>query len=205
VGDIQLFGAQHAIRIWLDPFKLNNYKLTASDIRTAVSAQNIQVSAGQIGAAPSVPGQELNATVTVQSRLRTPDQFRDIVLRTESNGGAVRLGDVARVEMGSDSYDVIGRYNGYPGTAMGVKLAPGANALTAVNAVKSRIDQLATNFPAGVKLAYPVDNTTFIKLSIKDVVKTLFEAIALVVIVMFLWFCSVHSAFSRSLATRSTR
>jgi len=187
VGDIQLFGAQHAIRIWLDPFKLNNYKLTASDVRTAVSAQNIQVSAGQIGAAPSVPGQELNATVTVQSRLRTPDQFRDIILRTESNGGSVRLSDVARVEMGSDSYDVIGRYNGYPGTAMAVKLAPGANALSTVNAVKSRIDDLAANFPAGVKLAYPVDNTTFIKLSIKDVVKTLFEAITLVVIVMFVF------------------
>jgi multidrug efflux pump len=187
VGDIQLFGAQHAIRIWLDPLKLNNYKLTVSDVRTAVSAQNIQVSAGQIGAAPSVPGQELNATVTVQSRLRTPDQFRGIVLRTESNGGTVRLSDVARIELGSDSYDVIGRYNGYPGTAMGVKLAPGANALTTVSAVKSRIDELAANFPAGVKLAYPVDNTTFIKLSIEDVVKTLFEAIALVVIVMFVF------------------
>jgi hydrophobe/amphiphile efflux-1 (HAE1) family protein len=187
VGDIRLFGAQHAIRIWLDPYKLNNYKLTVSDIRTAVSAQNIQVSAGQIGAAPSVAGQELNATVTVQSRLRTASQFRDIILRTESNGSTVRLSDVARVEMGSDSYDVIGRYNGYPGTAMGVKLAPGANALSAVNAVKSRIDELAANFPAGVKLAYPVDNTTFIKLSIKDVVKTLFEAIALVVIVIFIF------------------
>jgi multidrug efflux pump len=187
VGDIQLFGAQYAIRIWLDPFKLNNYKLNVSDVRTAVSAQNIQVSAGQIGAVPSVPGQELNATVTVQSRLKTPEQFRDIILLTQSNGATVRLGDVARIELGSDSYDVIGRYNGFPGTAMGVKIAPGANALTTVNAVKARIDQLAVNFPVGVKLAYPVDNTTFIKLSIKDVVETLFEAIALVIIVMFVF------------------
>jgi len=187
VGQIQVFGGEHAIRIWLDPFKLNNYKLTASDVRAAVTAQNVQVSGGQIGAQPFVTGQELNATVTVQSRLQTPDQFRRIFLRTDTNGSTVLLGDVARVEMGADIYDVTGRYNGYPGTAMGFKLSPGANALSTASAIKAKLAQLSATFPAGAKLDYPVDNTKFISLSIKDVVRTLFVAIGLVIVVMFVF------------------
>jgi multidrug efflux pump len=187
VGQVQVFGGEHAIRIWLDPFKLNKYKLTVSDVRAAVTAQNVQVSGGQIGAQPFVTGQELNATVTVQSRLRTAEQFRRIFLLTETNGSTVLLGDVARVEMGGDTYDVSGRYNSYPGSAMGIKLSPGANALSTVNAIKAKLAQLSPTFPAGVKLDYPVDNTTFITLSIKDVVRTLFIAIGLVIVVMFVF------------------
>jgi multidrug efflux pump len=187
VGQVQVFGGEHAIRIWLDPFKLNNYKLTVSDVRAAVTAQNVQVSGGQIGAQPFVTGQELNATVTVQSRLQTPDQFRRIFLLTETNGSTVLLGDVARVEMGGDTYDVTGRYNGFPGSAIGIKLSPGANALSTASAIKSKLNQLSATFPAGVKLEYPVDNTTFISLSIEDVVRTLFIAIGLVIVVMFVF------------------
>jgi len=187
VGQVQVFGGEHAIRIWLDPFKLNNYKLTASDVRAAVTAQNVQVSGGQIGAQPFVAGQELNATVTVQSRLQTAEQFRHIFLRNETNGSTVLLGDVARVEMGGDTYDVSGRYNGFPGSAMGFKLSPGANALSTASAIKAKLAQLSATFPAGVKLDYPVDNTTFISLSIKDVVRTLFVAIGLVIVVMFVF------------------
>jgi multidrug efflux pump len=187
VGNLRVFGGEYAIRIWLDPYKLNNYKLTVGDVRNAVGAQNIQVSAGQIGANPAVPGQQLNATVTVQSRLHTPDQFKAIVLKTATDGSLVRLSDVARVEMGAQSYDVEGRYNGHPAAGMAIQLAPGANALNTVAAVKAKLAQLEPNFPPGVKLAFPVDNTTFVKLSIHDVIQTLIEAILLVVAVMFIF------------------
>ncbi len=187
VGDLQVFGGQYAMRIWLDPYKLNNYKLTVGDVRTAVSAQNVQVSAGQIGANPAVPGQELNATVTVQSRLHTADQFKNIILRTGSDGAVVHLSDVARVELGAENYDVVAHYNTYPSAGIAVKLAPGANALSTVAAVKARVDQLRPTFPEGMKAAFPVDNTTFVKLSIHDVIQTLIEAVALVVAVMFIF------------------
>jgi multidrug efflux pump len=187
VGDIQVFGGQYAMRIWLDPYKLNNYKLTPGDVRTAVQAQNIQVSAGQIGALPSVPGQELNATVTVQSRLHSIDQFRNIILRTAASGAVVRLSDVARVELGGDNYDFISRYNGHPAAGMAIKLAPGANALNTVTAVKAKVESLKSTFPDGMKVVFPVDNTTFVKLSIHDVIQTLIEAIVLVIAVMFLF------------------
>jgi multidrug efflux pump len=187
VGQVQVFGGQHAMRIWLDPFKLNNYKLTVSDVRAAVTAQNVQVSGGQIGAQPFAAGQELNATVTVQSRLQTVDEFRRIFLRSGANGSTVLLGDVARIEMGGDTYDVSGRYNTYPASGMGIKLSPGANALSTATAIKAKLTQLSATFPAGVKLDYPVDNTTFITLSIEDVVRTLFIAIGLVIVVMFVF------------------
>jgi multidrug efflux pump len=187
VGDIQVFGSQYAMRIWLDPYKLNNYKLTTGDVRTAVQAQNIQVSAGQIGANPSVPGQQLNATVTVQSRLHSVDQFKNIILRTAANGATVRLGDVARVELGAETYDINAHYNTFPAAGIAVKLAPGANALNTVTAVKARVEQLKSTFPEGMKVAFPVDNTTFVKLSIHDVIQTLIEAIILVVGVMFVF------------------
>ena len=187
VGDVTLFGGQYAMRIWLDPLKLNNYKLATSDVIAAIQAQNAQVSAGQIGAAPSVPGQELNATVTAQSRLQTPEQFRNIILRSVTGGATVRLADVARVELGNDNYDFVARLNGKPAAGLAIQLAPGANALTTADAVKARADQLAVNLPPGVKLSYPFDSTPFVRLSIKDVVKTLVEAIVLVVIVMFVF------------------
>jgi multidrug efflux pump len=187
VGDVQVFGGQYAMRIWLDPYKLNNYKLMPSDVRAAVQAQNVQVSAGQVGAQPTVAGQQLNATVTAQSRLQTAEQFKAIILKTAADGSQVRLADVARVELGSESYDVVSRMNGMPASGIAIKLAPGANALDTADAVKKKAAELSANFPPGMKLAFPVDSTTFIKLSIEQVVQTLIEAIFLVVAVMFLF------------------
>jgi hydrophobe/amphiphile efflux-1 (HAE1) family protein len=187
VGDTQVFGAQYAMRIWLDPYKLNNYKLMASDVAAAVLAQNVQVPAGELGARPSAGGQELDATVNGQSRLQTADQFKAIILKTATDGSIVRLGDVARVEIGGDTYTQIARLNGREAAGVAVKLASGANALKTVALVKARVNQLAAQFPPGIAVAYPVDNSTFIKISISDVVKTLLIAIALVVAVMFLF------------------
>ncbi len=187
VGDVRVFGGQYAMRIWLDPYKLNNYKLMPSDIRAAVLAQNVQVSAGEIGGQPTVAGQALNATVTARSRLQTPEQFRAILLRTAPDGSQVRLGDVARVELGAQQYGVVSRINGRPGAGLAIQLAPGANALSTADAVKKRATELSANFPPGVKLSFPVDSTTFIRLSIKQVVITLIEAIVLVIAVMFVF------------------
>jgi multidrug efflux pump len=187
VGQAQVFGAPYAMRIWLDPFKLNSYSLTPTDVQNAVLAQNVQVSAGELGAQPTIPGQQLDATVTAQSRLETPEQFRNIVLKASTGGAVVRLRDVARVELGAQSYAVISRMNGLPAAGIAIQLAPGANALTTADAVKAKATELSSTFPPGVKLAFPVDNTTFIRLSINDVIKTLVEATLLVVIVMFVF------------------
>jgi multidrug efflux pump len=187
VGDIEVFGSQYAMRIWLDPYKLANYKLMPSDVYAAVQAQNVQVSAGQVGAQPTVPGQQLNATVTAQSRMQTPEQFRNIILRTDPDGAQVRLSDVARVELGAETYGMTSRMNGMPASGVGIQLAPGANALKTAEAVKAKAHSLESSFPPGMKLAFPVDTTTFIQLSIRQVVQTLVEAIILVVAVMFLF------------------
>jgi len=187
VGDTQVFGAQYAMRIWLDPYKLNNYKLMPSDVALAVQAQNVQVPAGELGAQPAVANQELDATVNAQSRLKTADQFKAIILKTATDGSIVRLGDVARVEIGGDSYTQSSRYNGRNAAGLAVKLASGANALKTVAAVKARVAELETAFPPGIKVTFPVDNSSFIRLSITDVVQTLLIAIALVVAVMFLF------------------
>jgi multidrug efflux pump len=187
VGQAQVFGSQYAMRIWLDPYKLATYNLMPSDVSAAVLAQNTQVSAGEIGAQPTVKGQELDAIVTAQSRLQTADQFRDIILKSNPNGGVVKLGDVARVEIGAANYSVVSRINGLPASGLAIKLAPGANALTTADAVKAKATELSAAFPPGMKLSFPVDNTTFIRLSIQDVVKTLIEAIFLVILVMFIF------------------
>jgi hydrophobe/amphiphile efflux-1 (HAE1) family protein len=187
VGDLQIFGGQYALRIWLDPFKLDNYKLTPADVRTAVEAQNVQVPAGELGAPPVAPGQELDATVNAQSRLQTADQFRNIILKTQPDGSLVRLSDVARVEIGGDSYAQSARFDGRPAAAIAVKLAPGANALSTASAVRTRMLQLAKGLPPGVGVEFPVDNTSFVKLSIRDVITTLIVAILLVVAVMFVF------------------
>ncbi len=187
VGDTQVFGADYAMRIWLDPYKLNNYKLMPSDVSAAVLAQNVQVPAGELGARPALAGQELDATVNGQSRLKTADDFKAIILKTATDGSIVRLGDVARVEIGGDTYTQVSKLNGHPAAGVAVKLASGANALKTVGLVKARVSQLAEQLPPGIAVAYPVDNSTFIKLSISDVVKTLLIAIVLVVAVMFLF------------------
>jgi multidrug efflux pump len=187
VGQAQVFGSPYAMRIWLDPFKLNSFGLTPGDVRTAILAQNVQVSAGELGALPAVKGQQLDATVTAHSRLETPEQFRNIVLKTNATGAIVRLRDVARVELGAQSYAVVSRMNGKPAAGIAIQLAPGANALKTADAVKAKARDLSSSFPPGVKLAFPVDNTTFIRLSINDVIKTLVEATILVIVVMFVF------------------
>ena len=187
VGQVQTFGTGYAMRIWLDPYKLNSYALTPTDVQNAVLAQNAQVSAGELGAQPTIPGQELDATVTSQSLLQTPQQFGAIILKTATGGAVVRLRDVARVELGADSYNNKSRLNGHPAAGMGIELAPGANALSTADAVKAKAQALSSTLPPGVKLSFPVDNTTFIRLSIRDVIKTLVEATLLVVIVMFIF------------------
>ena len=187
VGDTQLFGAQHAMRIWLDPNKLDGYSLTPADVIAAIRAQNAQVSAGQLGGTPALPGTALNATITAQSRLQTPDQFEDIILKNTTGGAIVHLRDVARVQLGAENYDSLAKFNGYPAAGLPIKLAPGANALDTAKAVKARVAELSKTFPPGVKYVVPLDTTPFIQKSIEEVVKTLGEAIVLVFLVMFLF------------------
>ena len=187
VGNVQVFGAQHAMRVWLDPYKLVSYGLTVSDIRSAIQAQNTEVSAGQIGGAPSVPGQQINATITAQSRLQTPEEFSNILLRVNTDGSQVRLGDVARVEIGAESYNIVARYNGKDSVGIGINLATGANALDTAQAVKERVNELRTYLPSDVEIVYPYDTTPFVKISIEEVVHTLIEAVVLVFLVMFLF------------------
>ena len=187
VGDIQTFGSQYAMRVWVDPLKLNSFALTMDDVTAAIRAQNAQVSAGQVGALPAPREQMLNATVSVQSRLATPQEFGAIRLKSGSDGAIVRLGDVARVELGAENYGLSATYNGKPAAGIGVKLAPGANALATVTAVKARVAELAKDLPSDVRIVYPYDTTPFVKLSIKHVVETLVEAVVLVFLVMFLF------------------
>jgi hydrophobe/amphiphile efflux-1 (HAE1) family protein len=187
VGDTQLFGAQHAMRIWLNPSKLDDYKLTPLDVQNAVQAQNAQVSAGQLGALPAVSGQELNAPLTSQSRLRTVEEFENILLRTDVDGSQVRLRDVARVQIGSESYDFEASYNGKPASALAIKLTTGANALDTIRLVDARIEELRPLFPKGLEVVRPYDTTPFVRISIEEVIKTLVEAIILVFGVMYLF------------------
>ncbi|MBA17881.1 MAG: hydrophobe/amphiphile efflux-1 family RND transporter [Sphingomonas sp.] len=187
VGQLEVFGSQYAMRIWIDPVKLAGYKLSIPEVISAVSAQNVQVSAGQIGAQPAPDTQMLNAAVSVESRLQTPEQFGNIRLRTDVGGAVVRLRDVARVEMGAEGYSFDGQYNGHPAAGIGVQLAPGANALNTVDAVKQRVNEIARDFPSDIKVVYPVDSSEFVRLSVKQVVETLFEAVVLVFLVMFLF------------------
>ena len=184
---MQAFGSPYAMRIWLDPNALLSYSLTPADVAAAVRAQNAEVSAGQIGGTPYVDGQQLNATVTSQSLLTTPEEFQQILVRTMPDGATVRLQDVARVELGAESYMLEGRFNGRPAAGMGIRLASGANAVATAEAVRHRLDELSANFPAGVRTVVPYDTTPFVEKSIEEVVKTLIEAFVLVFIVMFLF------------------
>jgi hydrophobe/amphiphile efflux-1 (HAE1) family protein len=187
VGETQLFGAQYAMRIWLDPSKLNQYRLTPADVTAAIQAQNAQVSAGEFGGTPSVRGQQLNATLTAQTRLRSVEEFNAIVLRTQTDGSRVLLSDVARVELGSEQYGSAARFNGKPAAGLAVKLATGANALDTVRAVEAKLKDLEPYFPPGMKVVKPYDTTPFVRLSIEEVVKTLIEAVVLVFLVMYLF------------------
>ncbi|CNL19031.1 multidrug efflux RND transporter permease AcrD [Yersinia alsatica] len=187
VGSIDAFGSQYAMRIWLDPNKLNNYQLTTQDIVTAIQSQNSQIAVGQLGGTPSVNNQALNATINAQSQLQTPEQFREITLRVNQDGSLVTLGDVAKVEMGAENYDYLSRFNGQAASGMNIKLASGANELQTDELVKARIAELTPFFPHGLEAKIAYETTPFVKASIKDVVKTLLEAILLVFLVMYLF------------------
>ncbi|MCT4701702.1 multidrug efflux RND transporter permease subunit AcrB [Enterobacteriaceae bacterium H20N1] len=187
VGDVQLFGAQYAMRIWMDPNKLNNFQLTPVDVIAAIKAQNAQVAAGQLGGTPPVKGQQLNASIIAQTRLKSADEFSKILLKVNQDGSRVLLKDVAKVELGGENYDVIARFNGQPASGLGIKLATGANALDTADAVRQSIAKMEPFFPAGLKVVYPYDTTPFVKISINEVVKTLVEAIVLVFLVMYLF------------------
>jgi multidrug efflux pump len=200
VGNTQLFGSSYAMRIWLDPARLQQYALMPGDVETALRAQNAQVAAGQLGAQPARPGQQLNATVTAQSRLQTVAQFEDVIVKSASDGAVVRLKDVARIELGAENYTYASTYNGQPASSMGVMLATGANAIDTAKGVKTLIASLKGTLPAGVDVVYPYDTTPFVSLSIHEVVKTLCEAIVLVFIVMLVFLQNVRATLIPTLA-----
>jgi len=187
VGSVQVFGARYAMRIWLDPGKLETYRLSTAEVIAAIRAQNAQVAVGQLGGTPAVPGQMLNATVVGQERLETPEQFRAIVVRSRADGSLLRLGDVARVELGAEDYSIIARYNGRPSTGVAISLATGANALETAQRLEALVKRMQPSFPAGLKAVIPFDTTPFVLASIKEVVKTLAEAVLLVFLVMYLF------------------
>lgn len=187
VGEVTLFGAQYAMRVWLDPTRLLSYKLTPKDVVEAIAAQNAQVSVGQLGGKPIVEGQQINVTINAQARLNSPDQFRNILLRTNPDGSAVRLSDVARVELGQERYTTSARYNGRPAAGVGIQLAPDANALETAARVSDFLEEMRPYFPHGVNFVSPYDTIPFVKVSILEVVKTLLEAVVLVFGVMYLF------------------
>jgi len=200
VGEVTVFGSQNAMRIWLDPARLNNYHLTTSDVIAAVQAQNAQVSAGQFGGNPAPPGQQLNATITARTLLQTPEQFEAIILRTNSDGSTVKLKDVADCKVGTENYDIEGRFKGKPMGGMALRLAAGANALDTGNRVKAKMEEMSKYFPAGMQVVYPYDTTPFIKISIEEVVQTLLEAILLVFIIMFLFLQNIRATLIPTIA-----
>ncbi len=200
VGETNVFGSQYAMRIWLDPARLASFSLMPGDVITAIQNQNTEVAAGELGGQPNGPGQQLNATVTAQSRLQTPAQFRAIILKTLPDGSTVRLSDVARVELGQENYAALSRVNAHPGAGLAISLAPGADALKTAELVKAEVERQSAKFPAGLTYAYANDTTAFIKLSIEEVVKTLVEAVILVIIVMFVFLQSWRATLIPTIA-----
>ncbi|AQS39256.1 hydrophobe/amphiphile efflux-1 (HAE1) family transporter [Shewanella psychrophila] len=200
VGNIELFGAQYAMRIWLDPLKLTEYNLTSIDIIKSIREQNAQISAGQLGASPALPGQVLSATVSAQSRLQTPEQFKKIIIKADSSGAKVLLKDVARVELGGESYTVNSFYNGKPTVGIAIHLATGANAIATANAVRQAIDEMEPFFPKGVKVVSPYDTTPFVERSIEGVVHTLLEAVVLVFLIMYLFLQNLRATLIPTIA-----
>ncbi len=195
VGEADLFGTEYAMRIWLNPQKLESYSLVANDVINAIQAQNMEVPVGQLGAAPSVKGQEINITLQGQSTLRTVKQFEDILLRVNPDGSRVYLRDVARVELGGSDYSVQARVNGRPAAAVGIRLAPSANAVATANSVYAKLDELSKFFPPGVRVDYPYDSSEFVRISIQEVVKTLVEAVVMVFLIIFLFLQNFRTTF----------
>ena len=200
VGSIQIFGSQYAMRIWLDPNKLNSFHMTPSDVAAAIRAQNNQVAVGNLGGTPSAPGQQVSATMMARTMMSSPEEFAEILLKVKPDGAQIRLKDVARVEIGAESYSAVSTFNNQPSAGMAIMLATGANALATSQAVKAKIEELAPYFPAGVQVVYPYDTTTFIKISIEEVAKTLVEAIVLVFLVMYLFLQSFRATLIPTIA-----
>jgi len=200
VGEVEAFGTQYAMRIWLDPDRLTSYRLTIPDVVAALKAYNVQVSAGQFGGAPAVEGQRLNAAIIVQSLLKTPDEFADIPIRTNPDGSVVRVGDVGRTELGTEQYDIEGYFDGKPASALAIRQAAGANALDTADAVKAKLEEMRPFFPPGLKVVYPYDTTPFISVAIGEVVKTLFEAIFLVFLVIYLFMGNIRATLVPTIA-----
>ncbi|EAA6849671.1 efflux RND transporter permease subunit [Salmonella enterica subsp. enterica serovar Stanleyville] len=200
VGDVQLFGAQYAMRIWLDANLLNKYQLTPVDVINQLKVQNDQIAAGQLGGTPALPGQQLNASIIAQTRLKDPEEFGKVTLRVNTDGSVVHLKDVARIELGGENYNVVARINGKPASGLGIKLATGANALDTATAIKAKLAELKPFFPQGMKVVYPYDTTPFVKISIHEVVKTLFEAIILVFLVMYLFLQNIRATLIPTIA-----
>ncbi|EEH3910153.1 efflux RND transporter permease subunit [Salmonella enterica] len=200
VGDVQLFGAQYAMRIWLDANLLNKYQLTPVDVINQLKVQNDQIAAGQLGGTPALPGQQLNASIIAQTRLKDPEEFGKVTLRVNTDGSVVHLKDVARIELGGENYNVVARINGKPASGLGIKLATGTNALDTATAIKAKLAELQPFFPQGMKVVYPYDTTPFVKISIHEVVKTLFEAIILVFLVMYLFLQNIRATLIPTIA-----
>ena len=200
VGEVEIFGSQYAMRIWLNPDKLTNYGMTVQDVVASLRAYNVEVSAGQFGGAPAVKGQRLNASIIVQSLLKTPEEFAAIPLRTNPDGSVVRVRDVGRAELGTESYDVQAYYKGLPAAGLAIRQAAGANALQTADNVKAKMEELSRFFPSGMKVIYPYDTTPFVRVAINEVVKTLLEAIVLVFLVMYLFMGNMRATLIPTIA-----
>ena len=195
VGEALLFGTEYSMRLWIKPERLQSFNLTPADIAKAVRAQNAQIATGELGQIPAVPGQEYAATIITQGRLTTPEEFGNVIIKSDARGATVRVKDVARVELGAQDYNISARVDGQPNAAMAVRMAPGANALDTAKAVNDQMAELAKYFPPGVSWMVPYDTSTFVDISISEVVKTLIEAMILVVLVMYLFLENVRATF----------
>jgi HAE1 family hydrophobic/amphiphilic exporter-1 len=200
VGEVENFGTQYSMRIWLNPDRLTDYQVTVEEVIGALRAYNVEISAGQFGGAPAVEGQRLNASIIVQSLLKTPEEFADIPLRTNPDGSVVQIKDVGRTELGTEAYDIVGSYRGKPSAMMAIRQAAGANALDTARAVKTKMTEMSRYFPPGMKVVYPYDTTPFVKVAIEEVVKTLFEAIVLVFLVMYLFLGNIRATLIPTIA-----
>lgn len=200
VGEVEIFGAQYAMRIWLNPDRLTEYNLTLEDVILALQSYNVEVSAGQFGGLPAEEGQRLNASIVVQNMLKNPEEFAAIPLRTNPDGSIVRVRDVGRTELGTESYDVNTRYNGHPLAALAIRQAPGANALDTADAIKSKLEEMSRYFPAGMKVVYPYDTTPFVRVAINEAVKALIMAIVLVFLVMWLFMGNIRATLIPTIA-----
>jgi multidrug efflux pump len=200
VGDFQVFGSQYAMRVWMDPARLQSYQLTPIDVSNAIKAQNVQIASGQLGGLPAVSGQQLNASVIGKTRLQTSEQFGNVLLKVNPDGSQVRLKDVARVGLGGQDYNINAQYNGQPASGIAVRLASGANALQTVKAIRATLDELQPFFPAGMKVVYPYDTTPVIAGSIHEVIKTLLEAVVLVFLVMYLFLQNIRATLIPTIA-----